>query len=324
MKMTIEHIQFPLAESISITGYTFTVTDTVRVTLEDKGISGRGEAVGVYYTGDTVTKCTEQLEAIRDDVEQGLTFDKIQSLLPSGGARNALDCAYWDYQAKRQDKTIWQLLNMSPKKLTSVFTLGMQSAEKMANAASKSQDYPMLKIKLDNNDPIGKLTAIRAVRPNVKLVIDINQGWTMEELIAYAPECAKLGVAMIEQPLKRGADAELAGYRSPVLLGADESCLDLAEYKKVAAYYDVINIKLDKCGGLTEAMEIVKQANADGKKLMVGNMTGTSLGMAPAYVIGQFCQFVDIDGPLILAEDIENGLTYHKGIVELPNKKLWG
>jgi L-alanine-DL-glutamate epimerase-like enolase superfamily enzyme len=324
MKMTIKRIQFPLTAPFSITGYTFTITDTVRVTLEENGVSGRGEAVGVYYTGDTIAKCLEQLESVREEVERGISLEQIQTLLPSGGARNALDCAYWDLQTKLQNKTIWELLDISPKKLTSVFTLGVQSAEKMAKAAEEAASYPILKIKLDNVDPIGKLSAIRAARPDVKLVVDINQGWSMEELITYAPECAKLGVLMIEQPLKRGADAELVGYKSPVLLGADESCLDLAEYEKVASLYDVINIKLDKCGGLTEGMKIVGRAIADGKALMVGNMTGTSLGMGPAYVIGQFCQFVDIDGPLILAEDVENGLVYNKGVVDLPKRELWG
>lgn len=324
MKMTIERIDFPLAAPFVITGYTFTQTPTVRVTLEENGVRGRGEGVGVYYTGDTVEHCIHQLTAIKKDVEHGITTAKIQQLLPPGGARNALDCAFWDLEAKQQKKSIWELLGIAAKPLTTVCTLSIGSAEEMATAATARAQYPHLKIKLDNQTPIEKLKAIRGARPDAKLIIDVNQGWTIDELKVYAPECAKLGIAMIEQPLKRGDDTALEGYQCPVTLGADESCLTLAEYDQVAPYYDVINIKLDKCGGLTEGLAIAKRAIADNKGLMVGNMTGTSLSMAASFAIGQFCQFVDIDGPLLLAEDIENGLDYHNGCVAIPKPELWG
>jgi L-alanine-DL-glutamate epimerase-like enolase superfamily enzyme len=180
-------------------------------------------------------------------------------------------------------------------------------------------------VKLDAHQPIERLTAIRAARPEATLVIDVNQGWSMAELETYTPELGNLGVAMIEQPLPRGSDSELEGYHSPIPLGADESCLDLSEYEEAASRYDVINIKLDKCGGLTEALAIAQRARAEGKDLMVGNMTGTSLSMAPSHVIGQFCRFVDIDGPLLLASDIAGGLDYLPGgVVAPPEPQLWG
>jgi L-alanine-DL-glutamate epimerase-like enolase superfamily enzyme len=195
----------------------------------------------------------------------------------------------------------------------------------MAAKARAFAAYPQLKVKLDAHQPIERLAAIRAARPEATLVIDVNQGWSLVELETYTPELATLGVAMIEQPLPRGSDSELEGYSSPIPLGADESCLDLSEYEEAASRYDVINIKLDKCGGLTEALAIAERARDEGKDLMVGNMTGTSLSMAPSHVIGQFCRFIDIDGPLLLAADIAGGLDYLPGgLVAPPEPQLWG
>jgi L-alanine-DL-glutamate epimerase-like enolase superfamily enzyme len=325
MKLKIEKITCPLKNPFSITGYVFTDIDTVRVSLEEDGVVGRGEGIGVYYTGDVADTMVSELEAISSAVESGLGRDGVQDLLPPGGARNALDCALWDLDAKRNGKTIWQLLAMSPRPLTTVCTIGIDTPEKMAEAAKNLSAYPKLKIKLSGDKPIERLEAIRAVRPDARMIIDVNQGWTFDELREYTPRAKTLGVDMIEQPLLRGSDEDLEGYASEVPLGADESCLGLAEYEVVKRRYDVINIKLDKCGGLTEGLEIVKRALKDGKELMIGNMTGSSLSMAPAYVIGQFCRFVDIDGPLFLAGDIENGLQYRDGgHVDLPSAALWG
>jgi L-alanine-DL-glutamate epimerase-like enolase superfamily enzyme len=206
-----------------------------------------------------------------------------------------------------------------------VFTLGIAEPATMAERAAAARRFPHLKIKLDGDRPIERLEAIRAARPDADLVIDVNQGWTFEELREYLPHCERLGIAMIEQPLARGGDEALEGFRSPVPLGADESCLHLGEFDPVARRYDVLNIKLDKCGGLTEALALVKAAQNRGMDLMVGNMTGTSLSMAPSYVIGQFCRFVDIDGPLLLAGDVADGLDYRDGgEVGLPPAALWG
>ncbi len=325
MNIKIERRSFPLKEPFAITGYVFTTSDTIWVTLEDEGSIGRGESIGIYYKNDTADSIAAQLEAISGQVKAGITRDQVQTLLPIGGARNALDCALWDLEAKRSGTSIWNMLKITPRPLSSVATIGISSPEVMAEAANQFAQYPHLKIKLSGDDPIARLEAIRAARPDAKLIIDVNQGWTFDELKEYTPACEKLGIAMIEQPLPRGGDEELDGYKSSVPLGADESCLDVSEYETAARRYDVINIKLDKCGGLTEGLKIVELAKRDGKGLMVGNMTGSSLAMAPSYVVGQYCQFIDIDGPLFLQQDIENALHYGDGgIVSVPDPALWG
>lgn len=325
MRMTLERGNYPLARPFSITGYVFNATDTVQVTLTSGEFSGRGEGIGVYYNNDTIDGMVAQLESVREAVESGLCRKEVQNLLPPGGALNALDCAFWDLEAKRAGVSIWQLLDITPKPLHTVCTIGIDTPSMMADLARTYSRYPNLKIKLSEDRPIERLEAIRAARPDATLIIDVNQGWSFDELREYAPAAQRLGVAMIEQPLARGADDCLEDFRSPVPLGADESCLHAGEYAAVAPRYDVINIKLDKCGGLTQGLYLAELARADSKALMVGNMTGTSLSMAPAFVIGQFCRFVDIDGPLLLASDIENGLTYGEGgVVDAPAPCLWG
>lgn len=325
MKMRIEKPSFPLNAPFVITGYTFTNTDTVLVTLEEGGFVGRGEATGVYYSDETADSMAAQLNAVSDQVMSGLSHESSIALLPSGGARNALDCAFWDLKAKTLGKSIWNILNLQPKLLSSVATIGIGEPQTMAETAKKFSKYSNLKIKLSADDPIARLEAIRGARPDANLIIDVNQGWTFAELQEYIPHAERLGLSMIEQPLPRGADGELEGFKSSVPLGADESCLDASEYEGAARRYDVINIKLDKCGGLTEALDIVKLAQRDNKGLMIGNMTGSSLAMAPAYVVGQFCQFVDIDGPLFLKQDIKDALEFGDGgVVSLPTAALWG
>jgi L-alanine-DL-glutamate epimerase-like enolase superfamily enzyme len=325
MQMRIEAIKRPLARPFVITGYTFTHLDAIWVHLGDGGADGRGEGVGMYYVGETPETMTAQLEAVRAEVEAGVTRADIQALLPPGGARNALDCAMWDLECKKAGKTIFELVGIAPTTLTTVATVGIGEPDEMAAQAIRFTDYPHLKIKLDDKQPLERLRAIRDARPDATLVIDVNQGWSRGQLEGYLPGLVEVGVAMVEQPLPRGKDSDLDGLTSPIPLGADESIIHLGEYDAIAPYYDVVNIKLDKCGGLTEALEIAKRAQGDGKDLMVGNMTGTSLSMAPSHVIGQMCRFVDIDGPLLLAEDITPGLSYKPGgFVDPPTPTLWG
>ncbi|NOZ41575.1 MAG: dipeptide epimerase [Alphaproteobacteria bacterium] len=324
-RIRIEKHSFSFTAPFAITGYVFTASDTVRVIIEDDGFVGRGEAIGVYYNNETVDSIAAQLQGIIDAGAAGVSRETLQSLLPPGGARNALDCAMWDLAAKRAGKSVWQLLNITPKPLSSVATISIESPDVMAEAAKEFARYRNLKIKLNADEPIMRLEAVRAARPDATLIVDVNQGWTFEELKEYTPRAARLGVAMIEQPLARGGDEMLEGYKSAVALGADESCLDAAEYETAKRRYDVINIKLDKCGGLTEALQLVALAKGDGKGLMIGNMCGSSLSMAPAYVIGQFCRFVDIDGPLFLRQDIDHALHYGDGgVVSIPTPQLWG
>lgn len=325
MHLDIEIITFPLRKPFVITGHVFETTDTVRVTLQRNGVRGCGESVGSYYLGETAESMAAELEAVADAIGENLTKEYVQRLLPACGARNALDCALWDYQARASGQSIWKLLGLKPRELTTVFTLGIAEPGVMAEWASAAKHFPHLKIKLDADRPVERLEAVRRARPDATLIIDVNQGWHFDELKEYLPHCKRLGVAMIEQPLARGADEALEGFVSTVPLGADESCLHLGEFEEASRRYDVINIKLDKCGGLTEALALANAAQLAGVELMVGNMTGSSLSMAPSYVIGQLCRFVDIDGPLLLARDVEHGLAYRDGgIVELPSPALWG
>ncbi|MEO1082226.1 MAG: dipeptide epimerase [Pseudomonadota bacterium] len=325
MKLSIEVVSFPMARPFAITGHVFTSTDTVRVTLDDGEHRGQGEAVGTYYLDETAATMVADLEAVAERVDDRLSSAAIQDLLPPSGARNALDCAFWDLRAKRAGQPVWQLLGLQPQTLTTVFTISLESASIMAARALEAGHFPHLKIKLDAEEPMERLAAVRKARPDARLIIDANQAWDFDALQEYLPICEALGIAMIEQPLPRGADDALEGFHSPVPLGADESCLHLGEFPAAARRYKVLNIKLDKCGGLTEGLALVRAARDAGMRLMVGNMTGTSLSMAPSFVIGQFCQFVDIDGPLLLASDIEHAMEFAEGgLVSPPTPALWG
>lgn len=325
MHIQIETVPFAFRAPFIITGHVFEVSETVRVSICEGPHTGRGEALGAFYLNETAASMTAQLEDVIPELEAHLSAESIQKALPACGARNALDCAYWDFKAKQSGQSIWRMLGLEPKTLTTVYTLGLDTPEAMGEHAARAKRFPNLKIKLNASTPVERLEAIRAARSDATLIVDVNQGWSLDELREYLPHAQRLGIAMIEQPLPKGQDALLEGFKSPVPLGADESCCHLGEFDAVSQWYDVINIKLDKCGGLTEGLALVKAAQAKGVGLMVGNMCGTSLSMAPSYVIGQFCQFIDIDGPLLLKHDVEHGLNYADGgVVSLPSPELWG
>ena len=325
MQIDIDLVSLPLARPFVITGHVFHSADTLRVTLRHGQHRGRGEALGSYYLGETAESMAAQLQSVIPRIDASTRNEDLQSLLPACGARNALDCALWDFRAKASGRSLWELLEITPRELTTVYTLGIDEPVAMGEQAAAAAAFPNLKIKLDSDRPIEKLEAIRRARPDAALIVDVNQGWSFEALRDYLPHCERLDIRMIEQPLPRGDDAALEGFRSPVPLGADESCLHLGEFAAAAQRYDVLNIKLDKCGGLTEGLALVRAAQAAGMSIMVGNMTGSSLSMAPGFVIGQFCRFVDIDGPLLLAEDIPGGLEYRSGgQVGIPRREFWG
>ena len=310
-------------EPFRITGYTFTDVDLLYVSIAENGSSGRGEAAGVYYLEETGESMLADVASVREAVEAGAGREELRKLLPPGGARNALDCALWDLEAKRRNKTIWELTGIEPKLTRSVLTIGIGTPEEMA-AAARTLDSNRIKVKLDATTPVERLAAVRKVRPNEEIIVDVNQGWSFEQLVDVAPQLAELGVAMIEQPLPRGGDEALEGYQSPVPLCADESCLCVDDFEQVARRYQVINIKLDKTGGLTEALELAGLARARGIDLMVGNMMGTSLAMAPGFVVAQLCRFVDLDGALFLTRDRDHPMSYKHGVVSVPRSELWG
>jgi L-alanine-DL-glutamate epimerase-like enolase superfamily enzyme len=317
--------EWKLARPFRIAGHEWLNTRSLIVQLTRDGHLGRGEAQGVFYLGETAESVYEQAHAASAEIRRGISREELQRLLPPGGARNAIDCAMWDLECKRSGQTIWQLAGMTPKPVATVFTIGLEdSADQMAAKAAAAADAPVLKIKLDANKPYEKLAAIRRVRPDATLVVDANQAWSFDLLQEILPRCVDLDLAMIEQPLARGADQALEGFESPITLAADESCLHSGELETAARRYHMINIKLDKTGGLTEALKLANAAKAKGCKLMVGNMAGTSLSMAPAFVIAQLCDFVDIDGPLLLQYDQPPGLSYRNGVVRVFDPHLWG
>jgi len=320
------HIEdWELKRPFRITGTQWNTVTALLVQLSDGEFVGRGEAQGVYYLNETAASMLAQVESIADELEKGISRDVLQELLPPGGARNAVDCALWDLDAKRSAQTIWQLTGIDPSPVTTVYTIGIEAtAELMAEHAAAAAQYPVLKIKLDGDRPVERLAAIRAARPDAELVIDANQGWSFDQLKNILPNCVSLNLSMIEQPLPRGADEALDGFKSPIPLAADESCLDTSELGVAASRYDIINIKLDKTGGLTEALRLARAAKAIGCKLMVGSMMGTSLAMAPSFVVAQLCDYVDIDGPLLLKYDRPDGISYSSGIAEVFDPKLWG
>jgi len=323
LQAKVEPLTLPLKRPFAITGHVFESLQGVVVTVQEGGFTGRGEADGVYYLGQDQQW---MLATIQEFLNNEKTLDRksLQESMPANAARNAIDCALWDLQLKTQGVSIWQKLEIQPRVLQTVATVGIASPEEMAEQASSFSDFQNLKIKLDDNEPIISLEKIRRARPHAKLIIDVNQGWSMEMLKEFTRHLEKLEISMIEQPLPRGDDEQLIDYKGEIPLGADESCLHSDEYESIKRFYQVVNIKLDKTGGLTEAIKLARIARADKKRIMVGNMTGSSLAMAPAYVIGQWSEYVDIDGPVLLAKDVRNGLNYGPGGVSIPSPALWG
>ncbi|MEM8988722.1 MAG: dipeptide epimerase [Pseudomonadota bacterium] len=322
--MSAYKTSWSLVAPLRITGHAFEQSDTLTVEIGDGEHVGRGESVGVYYLNDDFPKMYEQIESVRSQIEAGITIDEAQEVLPPCGARNALDCALWDLETKRSKKSIWELTGISPKPIKTVFTIGIEATPaEMAAKAERAKMYPVLKIKLDSTEPVERVAAIRAARPDAKLVIDANQGFDFAQLRDILPELERLDVSMVEQPLPRGADDELEGFTAQIPLCADESCLSLCELPTALRRYDMINIKLDKAGGLTESLEIARRTRSVGKRVMVGNMIGTSLSMSPAYVVAQLCDFIDLDGPLSLKSDYLNGIKY-QGPAVTPGGNFWG
>jgi L-alanine-DL-glutamate epimerase-like enolase superfamily enzyme len=315
--------QWELESPFRITGHVFHIIDMLHVTIRENGAEGRGEAAGVYYLNETGDSLLADAESVREALELGADREALRSLLPAGGARNGIDCALWDLEAKLSGRSIWDMTGITPEPTQSFFTVGLDTPEKMAAKALTLQSSK-IKVKLDGQNPLECITAVRSARPDAEIIVDVNQGWSFAQLVELAPQFKELDISMIEQPLPRGADEELEGYESPVPLCADESCLTTDEFEQAGRRYQVINIKLDKTGGLTEALDLARLATSRGKDLMIGNMVGTSLGMAPGYVIAQLCRFVDLDGTLYLTGDREHPMTFDQGYMSRPESLLWG
>ncbi|MEO2197260.1 MAG: N-acetyl-D-Glu racemase DgcA [bacterium] len=315
---------WPLRKPFKISREEHTHADTLICRIGDGTHTGMGEAAGVSYRGESVASIAAQIEAVVPQMVSGIGRDELQQIMPPGGARNAVDCALWDLEAKQTGHTVWHMLDWQPHPVTTVYTVGMASPANMEKDAAEHRDFPILKVKVGIGDPIEQITAIRRGAPDAAIVIDANQAWTVDDLDTYSASLKALGVEMIEQPLATDNDEALRGYESLLPLCADESCDSRADLDRLDGLYQLINIKLDKTGGLTEAVALAEQALAMDFDLMVGNMLGSSLAMAPAFVIAQRCTYVDIDGPLLQAEDCDHPLLYDHGRVEPFSRKLWG
>lgn len=323
MKLDVTKTRLELAEPFRISQTTYESAEIIQVTLREGVITARGEATGVDYLGETSDTMVTQIEAVRADIEAGIDRGQLQDLLDPGGARNAIDCAMWMLEARRAGISIWAAVGIEPRPVISSFTLGVDTPERMAAAALTHADKPLLKLKISARSPIECVSAVRAARPDATIIVDANEALDADMLRTIAPRLADLDVAMIEQPLAAGKDDDLLHYDSPVPLCADESCQTVADLDYCEGRYAFVNIKLDKTGGLTHALTLVSEARARGFKLMVGCMLGTSLGMAPGFVVAQSCQFVDLDAPTLLSRDIDNGIVYRGGDMHVPPAELW-
>jgi L-Ala-D/L-Glu epimerase len=321
--VTIE--EWPFLYPFRITGHEWTQCEVLVVELEsDKGV-GRGECAGVYYLGDTLERCCAGIERVAQQIRDGAGREELLALLPPGGARNALDCALWDLEAKREHRAAWKLAGLSePRAIVTTCTIGADAPEQMAGRARQFDRATALKLKL-TGDPVdaARVRAVRDARPDVWLAVDGNQGFDRDSLDRVMPVLVSAGVQLLEQPFPRERNADLQGLASPIAVAADESAQDVDDLAGLAGLVDVINIKLDKCGGLTRGLAMEREARRLGMKTMVGCMGGTSLAMAPAFLLGQRCEIADLDGPLLLARDRLPSVTYESGTIFSP-EEVWG
>lgn len=321
MTITVTRDVFRLAQVFTISRGSRSEAQVLTVRVSRDGATGRGECVPYARYGETLESVEAQIAALPETLDR----TTLGNLLPAGAARNAVDCALWDLEAKRAGKRVWQLAGLpAPGPEITAYTLSLDTPEKMREQAGANAYRPLLKIKLGTPDDMPRLEAVRAGAPEAKIIVDANEGWSTEIYADLAPHLARLGVALVEQPLPAGEDEALAGMKRPVPVCADESCHDRASLPGLKGKYDVVNIKLDKTGGLTEALALRETARAAGYGIMVGCMIGSSLAMAPAVLVAQGARIVDLDGPLLLAEDRDHALRYDAAGVHPSDAALWG
>ena len=323
--LTVRSESWPIRGTFTISRGSKTTADVVVAELSRDGNVGRGEAVPYGRYGETMQSVLGQIESLHGALAEGLDRQGLQALLPAGAARNAVDLAFWDLECKLSGKRHWQLAGLpEPAPVTTAFTLSLDTVEVMGRKAAENSMRPLLKLKLAGPDDLDRVAAVRRNAPAARIVVDANEGWTVEQYSALAPRLKDLGVEMIEQPLPAGNDAALADVERPVPVCADESCHDTATLAGLQGRYDMVNIKLDKTGGLTEALKLKEAAEAEGYGIMVGCMLATSLAMAPGVLLAQGAPVVDLDGPLLLARDRDPALKIEGSLVYPPAAALWG
>jgi len=326
MRFVVRAERWPLARPFVTAREVMHDLPLVYLEISAGGFTGRAEAAGVDYRGETAAGLAEEITAYLQPRQQPPSREQLLEALAPGGARNAIDCALWDLESKASGRSVMELAGLSAvTPLETVYTLSLGSPSQMASAVGFAPPGAILKLKLGGGDSrdVERAAAVRLAAPGSRLVADINEGWTRADLDQYVAPLAALGIEMIEQPLPAGDDHLLEGYTGPLPLCADESANVAADMPRLAAY-ELINIKLDKTGGLTAGLALADAALAAGKRLMVGSMLGTSLGMAPAFIIGQRCTYVDLDGPMLLAEDRAAAMRFDGKVVFPPRPELWG
>jgi L-alanine-DL-glutamate epimerase-like enolase superfamily enzyme len=325
LHIEFRRVDWPYKTTFRIASREITTAETVWVEATDGAHTARGEGMAIFYHGETIDSLLSQLAAVSGSFTDSVARAELESLLPPGGARNAVDCALWDLEAKRSGRRAWTLAGVERvRPLLTAYTLSVDSPETMGAAATAAARYSLLKLKLSGEGDVERVTAVRQARPDAELIVDANQSWNERQLREFVPALSRLGVKLIEQPLRAGADDALKGFESAVPLCADESCQTTESLPSLAGKYHYINIKLDKTGGLTEALRLARAAQAAGFKLMVGCMGGSSLAMAPAFIVGQLCSVVDLDGPLLAATDVACPIRFDGSYMQPPEVRLWG
>jgi L-alanine-DL-glutamate epimerase-like enolase superfamily enzyme len=321
MRIDVTRDVFRLAQVFTISRGSRVQAEVLTVRVSEGGVTGWGECVPYARYGETLDSVTAQIEGLAGTITRAAIYD----LLPAGAARNAVDCALWDLEAKAAGKRVWELAGLAaPGPEITAYTLSLASPAEMQAQAAKNAHRPLLKIKLGTPDDMPRLEAVRAGAPHSTIIVDANEGWSAQVYADLAPHLVRLGVALVEQPLPAGEDDALLGMARPVPVCADESAHDCSTLSKLKGKYDVVNIKLDKTGGLTEALRLRDAARAQGYDVMVGCMVGSSLAMAPATLVAQGARVVDLDGPLLLGEDRRDALKYDEAGVHPPSVELWG
>ena len=325
MELSVRIERWPLAGVFAISRGSKTEAVVVVAELSDGTHRGRGESVPYARYGETPDGIVAAIEAVRPVLRRGLDRGALQRAMPAGAARNALDCAYWDVNAKQAGRRVHELAGLGvPGPLTTAYTISLGSAAAMAAAAEQAAWRPLLKVKLGGDDDGTRIAAVRRAAPRAQLIVDANEGWNLDNFEANLAACADAGVTLIEQPLPKGRDEALARIKRPIPVCADESVHDSASLDALTGKYDAVNVKLDKAGGLTEALALAAEAERRGFAVMVGCMVATSLAMAPAMLVAQRARWVDLDGPLLLASDRADGLRYEGSLVYPPDPVLWG
>jgi len=324
-RLTVTRRAWPLARPITTAHGTQTTVDIVVAEISDTDSRGRGEGVPLRRYGESIDSVAAQLEAMKGAITSGLNRDTLQSAIPPGAARNALDCAFWDMDAKRAYCSVAELAGIAMvTPVVTAVTLDFDTPEKMAEQAAAHRTRPLLRLELGDDDDVERVRAVRQAVPAARLIVDANESWNEAQLAAFMPALSDCRVELIEQPLPANADDALARLASPIPISADESCRTLADLDRLDGKYQAITIKLDKAGGLTEALALAAKAKRRGLRILVGGTIGTSLGVAPALLVAQQAEIVDLGGPLHLASDRVPGLRYDGSTIHPPDPKLWG